>query len=329
MELFELTKALLQIPSPSGEEEKAVSFLKEYLESVDFQVEMQTVRGNRCNIFAKWGEPEVVLSTHIDTVKPFLPVKEDNHTMYGRGACDAKGILAAQIKAVERLKKSGFQNIGLLIVVGEEGGSDGAKAANHLTNKCRFLICGEPTDNRLALGTKGAARVELKTRGKAGHSAYPEQGESAIVKLLDIIQEWRKIQFPSDPALGETTWNLGIIEGGTGANVIPDFARAEMMFRLVTDVSVIKKLLQKNTQGKGEIIYKFEANPIKMDPVKGFDTTVVSFATDVPLLYHWGKPYLIGPGSITKAHATEESIPKQELKRAVDLYCTLVKKVCG
>jgi acetylornithine deacetylase len=329
MDLFELTKALMQIPSPSGEEEKAVSFLKQYLESTGFQVEMQTVSENRCNIFAKLGEPEVVLSTHIDTVKPFLPVEEDNYSIYGRGACDAKGIMAAQIKALERLKQSGFQNIGLLIVVGEEGGSDGAKAANHLDNKCRFLICGEPTDNRLAIGSKGAARVELKTKGKAGHSAYPEQGESAIVKLLDIIQEWRTIEFPTDPTLGETTWNLGIIEGGTGANVIPDSARAEMMFRLVTDVSIVKELLQKKTQDKGEIIYKFEANPIKMNPIKGFETTVVSFATDVPLLYNWGKPFLIGPGSILKAHSAEESVPKHELRKAVDLYCSLVKEVCS
>ncbi len=327
MELFELTKALMQIPSPSGEEEEAVLFLKEYLESSGFEVDLQTVEKERCNIYAKIGEPDLVLSTHIDTVKPLLSVKEDSHTIYGRGACDAKGILAAQIKAVERLKRAGCQNIGLLIVIGEEGGSDGAKAANSIENNCRILICGEPTDNKLAVGTKGALRVELKTKGKACHSAHPELGESAIVKLLEIIYAWREIDYPVDSTLGNTSWNLGIMEGGTGANVIPDFARAEMMFRLVTDVSAVKRLLERNIKGKGEIKYKYEANPVKMKAVKGFDTKVVSFATDIPLLNKWGKPYLIGPGSILKAHSLDESISKKELVKGVDLYCKLVNKV--
>ncbi|MFO7891223.1 MAG: M20/M25/M40 family metallo-hydrolase [bacterium] len=327
MKLFELTKALIKIPSPTGEEAAAVHFLKAYLESSGFVVDLQTVEKGRSNIFAKIGEPEVVFSTHIDTVKPFLDFKEDKHTIYGRGACDAKGILAAQIKAVERLIESGWQNIGLLIVVGEEGGSDGAKAANQINNNCRLLICGEPTDNKLAVGTKGALRVEVQTKGKAGHSAYPEQGESAILKLLKIIHDWQKIQYPKDSTLGRTTWNIGIIEGGSGANVIPDFARAEMMFRLVTDISSIKKLLESNTKIESEIDYTFEIDPIKMDSVIGFDTKIVSFATDVPLLSNWGTPYLLGPGSILKAHTMEESISKKELVKAVNLYCTLANEV--
>jgi len=327
VELFELTKALMQIPSPSGEEEKAIEFLTTYLKSSGFDLKLQTVENQRCNLYAKTGEPKVVLSTHIDTVKPLVPFKEDSHTIYGRGACDAKGILATQIKAVERLKESGQRDIGLLIVIGEEAGSDGAKAANQLKNNCRVLICGEPTDNTLAIGTKGAIRVELKTRGRSGHSAYPEQGESAIVKLLNILQDWQKITFPIDSTLGQTTWNIGIIEGGSGANVIPDFARAEIMFRVVTDVTSIKKLLEKQIRIECEIDYNFEIDPIKMNSVKGFDTSIVSFATDVPLLNNWGKPYLLGPGSILKAHTLEESIPKKELVKAVDLYCRLVKEL--
>lgn len=327
VELFELTKALMRIPSPSGEEEKAIEFLTTYLQSSGFDVRLQTVEDRRCNLYAKIGAPEVVLSTHIDTVKPLVPFKEDSHTIYGRGACDAKGILAAQIKAVETLKESGHSDVGLLIVIGEEAGSDGAKAANELSNSCRFLICGEPTDNKLALGTKGAIRVELHTKGRAGHSAYPESGESAILKLVDIIQHWRTIEFPSDKTLGDTTWNLGVINGGSGANVIPDFARAEMMFRLVTPVFEIKKILGDNLKGKGDIIYTFETNPVKMEPVQGFDTTVVSFATDIPLLTNWGRPFLLGPGSILKAHTMEESVPKKELVKAVDLYCRLVNEV--
>jgi len=329
MELFELTKALMQIPSPTGEEEKAVQFLKNYFQTSGFSVDLQKVEENRYNIYAKIGKPDIVFSTHIDTVKPLLVIKEDKYAIYGRGACDAKGVLAAQIKAVQKLVHSGWQNIGLLIVVGEEGGSDGAKAANQIHNQCRFLICGEPTDNKLAIGTKGAMRVELKTQGKSGHSAHPELGESAIIRLLDILQDWRKLDYPADSILGETTWNIGIIEGGTGANVIPDCARAEMMFRQVTDVTVIKELLEKNIKEKSEIIYKFEANPVRLNSVKGFDTTVVSFATDVPLLNNWGKPYLLGPGSILKAHTMEESILKKDLIQAVDLYCTLAHEVKG
>ncbi len=327
MELFELTKALMQIPSPTGEEEKAVQFVKDYFESSGFTVDLQKVEKNRYNIFAKIGKPDIVFSTHIDTVKPLLAIKEDKHAIYGRGACDAKGILAAQIKAVEKLTHSGWKNIGLLIVVGEEGGSDGAKAANQMDNHCRFLICGEPTENKLAIGSKGALRVEVKTYGQSGHSAYPGQGESAIIRLFDIIQRWREKEYPDDDTLGKTTWNIGIIEGGTGANVIPDFARAEMMYRLVTNVSVVKELLEKNITNKDEIIYKFEADPIRLESVKGFETTVVSFATDIPLLSNWGKPFLLGPGSILKAHTMEESILKKELIQAVDLYCRLANEV--
>jgi len=327
MELFELTKTLMQIPSPTGEEEKAVKFLKNYFDASGFVVDLQKVEKERYNIYAKMGEPDIVFSTHIDTVKPLLAIKEDKYRIYGRGACDAKGILAAQIKAVERLVHSGWQNIGLLIVVGEEGGSDGAKVANQIENNCRFLICGEPTDNKLAVGTKGALRLELITRGKSGHSAYPELGESAIIRLFDIIHGWRELEYPDDNTLGETTWNIGIIEGGTGANVIPDFSRAEMMYRLVTNVSVIKELLEKNITSKDEIIYKFETDPVRLEPVKGFETTVVSFATDIPLLSNWGNPYLLGPGSILKAHTMEESILKKELIQAVELYCALANEV--
>lgn len=327
LDLFELTKSLIHISSSTGEEEEAVFFLKEYFESSGFNVELQKVEKGRCNIFAKINDPEIVLSTHIDTVIPFLPFEEDEENIYGRGACDAKGILASQIKAVERLKASGYDKIGILVVVGEEGGSDGAKAANFIENNCRFLINGEPTENKLATGTKGALRIELRADGIAGHSAYPDQGESAILKLLDIFQRWRELDFPEDDIFGKTTWNIGRISGGKGANIIPDSAKAEIMFRTVCDVKQIKSILTRHTDNLQDIIYHYEADPVKLEIIDGFKTTVVSFATDIPLLNNWGRPFLIGPGSILQAHTENEFVKKSELREAVGLYCKLVNQL--
>lgn len=327
MDLFDLIQKLIELPSPTGSEQAVAEFLRDYLDAAGFEVQLQEVNRGRANIYARAGEPELVFSTHTDTVSPGLPFGEDEAYIYGRGACDAKGIIAAQIKAAEKLRAAGIRNYGLLLVVGEESGSDGAQAANSIPNHCRFLINGEPTENKLALGSKGALRVEVVAKGRAAHSAYPQQGESAIVKLLEVLNDVRALGLPTHPILGDTTCNIGTVAGGMQANVIPDFAKAELMFRTVTDVAGVKNLLAQTIAGRAEIRCSFACEPILLEALEGFETTVVAFTTDIPLLTNWGKPFLLGPGSILDAHTPHERIAKTELTSAVELYYEIAKKM--
>jgi len=325
--LFDLTKALIDLASPTGNEGEVVQFLKEYLEKAGFDVQLQEVSTGRANIYARIREPVFVFSTHTDVVPPHLPAREDDEFIYGRGACDAKGIIAAQIKAAEKLRDDGVKNFGLLFVVGEESGSDGARAANNLLNRCRYLINGEPTENKMALGSKGALRVKIKTTGKAAHSAYPQQGDSAIIKLLDVLNDVRSLSLPTDVVLGETTCNIGTISGGIQANVIPDSAEAELMFRLVTPAGQIKNRIEEIANDHAKLHYTFECEPVYLQSIAGFETTVVSFTTDIPLLTNWGKPFLLGPGSILDAHTQRERIGKKELEQSVELYCKIADQL--
>jgi acetylornithine deacetylase len=327
LNLFELTKALIAIPSPTGKEQKVIRFIKEYLEAAGFKVKLQDVVDGRCNVFSCIGNPSIVLTTHMDTVSPMISAGEDETNLYGRGACDAKGSLAAEIKALERLSVEGVQDIGLLFLIGEESGSIGARAANTLPNQCKYFINGEPTDNKLAIGSKGALRIELETTGKSAHSAYPEHGESAIEKILDILQDLRVMDFPRQEDLGETTWNIGTISGGTHANVVAERAQAELMFRTVTDVHTLKNSIEHTIAKRADIQYKFESDPVRLKSMEGFETAVVSFTTDISILTHWGQPFLLGPGSILDAHTSMEHIEKKQLNKAVDLYVELVHRL--
>jgi len=332
MDLVELTRKLIDIPSVSGDEGAATQFLCQHLEGLGYTVETQTVAGERQNIIATTGAPpRVVLSTHIDTVPPHIASSEDADFIHGRGACDAKGIIAAQIFAAEKLRASGLNEIGLLFTVDEEQTSLGARAANNhgLAQESRFLINGEPTDNRLAIGTKGALRVLLKTEGRAAHSAYPEQGESAIEKLLDVLASVRACVWPADEVFGETTCNIGVIDGGTRANVIPAQASADLLLRLATDKAPVKEILADAVAGRATLEYTSEHNPVRLRSVEGLDQCVVRFTTDIPYLSNWGAPLLIGPGSILHAHTAGERVAKSELVSAVELYVKLVKELAN
>jgi acetylornithine deacetylase len=305
-------------------------FLATRLASLGYNVELQDAGADRFNVIATTGEiPRIVFSTHMDTVPPFIASSEDGEYIYGRGSCDAKGIIAAQLFAAEQLRKQGMNNIGMLFTVDEELSSFGAQAANNhpLARECRFLINGEPTDNRLAIGTKGSLRLIITTEGRAAHSAYPEAGESAIEKLLDILQDIRACEWPGDSFFGETTCNIGVLNGGTRPNVIPDHARAELQIRLATDIERVKRVVEEAVAGRARVEYASAHNPVRLFSVAGFDDCVVRFTTDVPYLSNWGKPLLIGPGSIFDAHTDHERIAKHELERSVDLYVALVKKL--
>jgi len=324
MHLFELTRRLMEIESITENEREVGIFLEGYLQSLGYSVSLQEAAPDRFNVYASvTGSPVLVFSTHIDTVPPFLECREDDANLYGRGACDAKGIVAAQIHAAEVLRARGEKRVGLLFVVGEERNSAGALAANGCSPGSKFLINGEPTENRLAVGSKGSLRAEIVTTGRAAHSAYPERGDSAVLKLLDLLQDVRSLPPTQHPILGQTTCNIGILEGGTKANIIPARARAEIMFRSVEPLEDLKRRLEAAADGRAEIRYPFEVPPMLLHPAEGFPTTVVSFTSDVPFLSNWGKPYLMGPGSILDAHGPDEKISKQQLVEGVEQYVRL------
>jgi acetylornithine deacetylase len=326
MNPFALTRQLIDIPSLTGDEKAVGDFLATHLASLGYEVERQKIAGDRFNVIATTGEtPRIVFSTHLDTVPPFIASSEDGEYIYGRGSCDAKGIIAAQIFAAEQLRQNGMQTIGMLFTVDEELSSLGAQAANAhpLARECRYLINGEPTDNLLAVGTKGSLRLFVTTEGRAAHSAYPEAGDSAIEKLLDVLHDVRAIEWPSDEFFGETTCNIGVLNGGTRPNVIPDHARAELQIRLATDIERVKRVVEKAVDGRAQLEYASAHDPVRLFSVPGFDDCVVRFTTDVPYLSNWGKALLIGPGSILDAHTEHERIAKHELERAIDLYVKL------
>lgn len=328
MKLFELTRQLIDIPSVSGEELEVGRFLASHLEGLGYRVELQEIGAGRANVLATLApRARVVLSTHMDTVPPFIASREDETHVYGRGSCDAKGIIAAQVSAAERLRGEGLEELGLLFTVDEELGSLGARAADShaLARECEYLINGEPTENRLAVGSKGSLRLRLSTEGRAAHSAYPERGESAIEKMLDTLADVRAAAWPRDEFFGETTCNIGTVSGGTRPNVIPAEAEAVLQIRLVTPSSEVKSIVEGIAGGRARVEYLSTAEPVRMLSIEGFEREVVRFTTDIPYLKSWGQPLLIGPGSILDAHTDGERVSKRELEESVELYARLVK----
>ncbi len=330
MNLFALTRRLIDIPSPSGDEDEATRFLASYLESLNYRVELQEVAPRRSNVIATASDaPRLFFSTHIDTVPPVIASSEDDTHIHGRGSCDAKGIIAAQIFAAEALRARGTNDIGLLFTVDEELSSLGARAANAhpLAATCAYLINGEPTENRLAAGSKGSLRLRLTTHGRAAHSAYPEHGDSAIERLLDVLADLRQLAWPADDFFGQTTCNIGTLNGGTRPNIIPAEASAELQIRLVTESARVKAELERAVGGRAAIEYLSVAEPVRLLAVAGFEHEVVRFTTDIPYLPNWGTPLLLGPGSILDAHTSGERIGKDELANAVELYARLAAEL--
>ncbi|HEX3879057.1 MAG TPA: M20/M25/M40 family metallo-hydrolase [Bryobacteraceae bacterium] len=335
MNVFELTRALIDIESISGNEEAVARYLYAYLSPLvaqyDGAIELLEVEPDRFNLFARWGDRvDVTLSTHLDTVPPFFPSTEDAEFIHGRGACDVKGIIACMIKATEALLETGQRNFALLFVIGEERSSAGAYHASANPRGSRYIINGEPTENHLALGSKGVLRYTLKTSGKMAHSAYPELGESAIEKLLDCLQAVRAVALPTDARLGPSTLNIGVISGGRAPNVIPDEASAELMIRLVGDSAPTKAAFEQAVAGRGELEFALEIPALHLGAIDGIPTTVVAFTTDIPCFKGaWGQPFLIGPGTIHVAHTLEERVPKRQLIEAVEIYQRMVKELCN
>ena len=318
-----LTRALVDIDSTTGREGEAGAFIAATLRGLGYHVVEQPVSDGRFNVVATLDPPVVVLSTHFDCVPPFISSREGGGRLYGRGSCDAKGTLVAQIAAAERLRANGERRVGLVFVVGEERGSDGAKLANTIAAGSRFLINGEPTDNRLGRATRGVYRVRLRASGRAAHSSQPELGESAIEKLIDAIVEMRSMEWPQDPVLGTTYYTVGLIRGGVAPNVIPPDADAEVMFRTVGDATDIRRLLDARLGGKVGLEDVLDVPPVRLRAVPGFSPAVFSFTTDIPFLERWGEPLLVGPGSVTLAHTADEHVEIADLEQAVDIYVQL------
>ncbi len=331
MHAFELTRALIDIDSVTPNEEQIGNYLFDYLRPLAVRyggsIEKQEVEPGRNNVWVRWGAPEVVFSTHMDTVPPFIPSQEDDEFIWGRGACDTHGIAAAMIKAVEALLAAGVRGLGLLLVVGEEVNGLGAQHANKTPPPgVKYLINGEPTENLLALGSKGVLGLKLRAAGRACHSAYPELGDSATEKLLDNLDRLRSLEWPADELLGETTVNIGTLDAGPAMNVIADYASASVMIRVVSDLEEVKALALGALEGV-EVEIAAATPPLRMERVGGFETCVVKYTTDIPKLANWGRPLLLGPGSIHHAHSTEERIRKSEILEAVALYTDMAKSL--
>jgi len=330
MDVVSLTRRLVDIESISGNERAVGEFLLAHLSSLGYTATRMEVSPQRFNVYASvpGRKPDVVFSTHMDTVPPFIPSSEDSEHIYGRGSCDAKGIIAAQIAASERLRQdSGGPVPALLFLVGEERDSQGARVANQHAPGSRFLINGEPTENRIAIASKGTLRVELTARGKMAHSAYPELGESAIDKLLDALHDLRRMELPTNPEVGPSTLNIGIIEGGRAPNVVPDLARAHLLYRLVGPSDDLKRRIIETVGNRAEVTFVLEIPFVRLRTVDNIPTMVAAFTTDIPGLSNWGEPVLLGPGSIHVAHTEREHVEKRRLDEAVELYCTVAKKL--
>ncbi len=338
MDVIALTRAFVDIESTTFNEDRMGDSLAQVLGELTDRflgtLTHQEVAPGRTNYLATWGDPLVVLSTHFDCVPPHIPSSEDDRNVYGRGSCDAKGILASMIAASEQLLMAGVRDFGILAVVGEERDSEGAYAAANwpagAADRVQFLVNGEPTEGKLALGSKGALRIELIAEGKAAHSAYPELGDSAIDKLLDAIERVRRLPLPSNSVLGESTMNIGVIHGGVAPNVIAASASAEILVRLVDDGILLSKQIFDAVGDSVNCREVLRIPGLVMSAIDGLETCTVRFTTDAGILAgRWGEPLLYGPGSISVAHTDHEFISKSDLHEAVGVYQRIVTQLLG
>ena len=331
MDVVALTRRLVDIESVTGNEGRVGDFLADELQRLGYRVQRIVAEGERANVYATSAsapDPAIVFSTHMDTVPPFIPSSENNDRIYGRGSCDAKGIIAAQIAAAERLREESI-HVGLLFLVGEERDSLGAKVANEQKNKCKFLINGEPTENHVAIASKGALRVEITATGRMAHSAYPELGESAIDKLIEALHRLRMMKLPEAPGVGPCTLNIGHVEGGRAPNVISDKARALLLYRLVGPSEQLREQIVKTVGDLAKVEFTLEIPFVRLRTFEGLPTMVAAFTTDIPALSNWGQPLLLGPGSIHVAHTEGEYVEKKQLHDAADLYAGIARRLTG
>jgi acetylornithine deacetylase len=325
LDVVELATELLAIPSLSGHEHAVTDFVIDLLTARGWEVRTQPVSAGRRNLWATHGKGEVTLSTHLDTVPAFFTPRLEDGKLYGRGACDAKGIAAAMICAAQRLAEEGEERVDLLLVMGEELRSDGARAAAELPATSAYLVNGEPTESKLVSASKGSLRVILRVKGHEAHSAYPELGRSAVESMVALLSELRGLELPSDPLLGDTTLNVGTIRGGSAANVFAGECEVECMIRLVGDAEPVKERIEELVGDRAQVVWGSHIQPQRFHVLDGFETTTVAYTSDVPILASWGKPLMFGPGSIHHAHTEEEHVSIEDLRSAVDTYMRIAR----
>lgn len=332
-DVIELTQALCAIPSITGAEAAVVDDVARRLQAIGLTVRRQQVgdSAGRDNLLATAGrDPEVLLTTHLDTVPPFLPPRVEGDRLYGRGVADAKGIAAAMICAFERLLASGEQRVGLLFVVGEETDSDGAKAAAAgFMPRVRWFIDGEPTDGAQASAMKGVLAFELVTEGRAAHSAYPEAGHSAVHQLIADLSRLTSEPWPVTDEAGQTTLNVGHIEGGVAPNVMAPHAKAVCVLRTTADADLLLARVRALLTPSTRLTVRTKSSPQRLVTLPGEPTKVVAFGSDVPHLSALASSgaLMVGPGSILEAHTAHESVLLAELRAAVDQYQRLALRL--
>jgi acetylornithine deacetylase len=329
MDVVELTRALVEIESPTFSEGRVVEYLHGLLHKAGYEVIRQPVTDGRDNLYAFREPPVVVLSTHVDCVPPFVPWRNDNGMLHGRGVCDAKGLAAAMFVAAEQLAAEGERRVGLLFVVGEERGSDGARAAAALEPKGRFLVNGEPTEGLLCIAQKGSLLVRLEVRGEPAHSAYPEEGRSAVLKLLTVLDRLRHMRLPFDPVLGPATLNIGVIAGGNAPNVIPEHASADVLVRTVGPSEQLRAQIREFADADVTISFPAELPYYLGERLDGWETIAVRFASDLPLHSGWGQRFQLGPGNIRVAHTLDERITREQLEAGVAAYVRICRQLAA
>ena len=318
----------LAVDSTSGNEREFLQLLEGMFHDDGWQITRQPVEEDRWNLLVTDGtDPQVLLSTHVDTVPPVLEVDYDGQVVRGRGACDTKGGLLAMVHAARRVRDAGIEGVGFLLVVGEEVDHRGAKEATALQLDVDRIILCEPTQNRVVTAQKGMVRCTLRTRGVAGHSAFPDDGESAVGPLLDALEAIRGHDWPTDELLGATTVNIGVIDAGVAANVFAPEARAEVLFRAVSDAEQLLHEVRSTVGGDVEMVDVVYNDPVFFDVPSGVDTCTVPFNTDAPYLADIADVWLVGPGDIRCAHSEDEQIRIGEIFDGIELYEKLIQRV--
>lgn len=320
----------------SGQEDQGLPALRALLADLGATVHEQQVAPGRTNVLATWGAApsRVLLTTHLDTVPPYLPPRWRGDALWGRGACDAKGQAVAQLAAIRGLLGEGRDGLAWLGVVGEETDSAGAIAALGLAARLPGLeavVNGEPTELVLAAGQRGVTHLRLACAGVAAHSGTPERGRSAAWPLLDWLEELRGLPPAADPQLGPETWNLGLLRAGEAPNVVPATAEAHLLCRPVPGSTFVEQVRRLAPAGASVEVLLEEA-PDRFPPVPGFEQAPVPFGSDAPRLRgltRTGQVALVGPGSISLAHSLEERLELAELRAGVELLARLAARLLG
>ena len=319
---------IMGVESTSGMENSVADHIKDNFAPPGAELEIQEISNGTRNLFYKWGNPRIIFCSHFDTVPPYIPPRIEGDTIYGRGSCDAKGQIAVLAEVCKKLHEKGETNFGLLMLAGEEVGSYGARRANELITGCEYVIVGEPTENKLIKAQKGNMLAEVEFFGKAFHSGYPEHGDNAIQRMVDFVNALNALEFPVDPVLGETTYNIGNLSADNARNIVSDHVSMKIFFRttFLTHEILIEKVLSiidENTK----IEFAYGDPPIEFHTIEGFETGVVSYGSDAPELTNLGKPLLYGPGSIFNAHTDNEHITIPEIEKAVEDLLDIYEKL--